>query len=139
MMLLSQKILQNTRSRYSKYVYYNYRHVKLRTHGKVLKRDCAPSRIPVRTLKSLRNKSRKHRQFQTDSISRSFRSSAFVFVGMSLNQRLIYGLHHKWLYKPKRGAMNINKPEVKVPSTAVGVQSSLNFIKHKTRDLEIFY
>ena len=56
-------ITENTRSRYSKYVYYNYRHVKLRTHGRVFKHDRAPSRIPVQTLKSLKNKSRKLRQF----------------------------------------------------------------------------
>ena len=61
--IVTINITENTRSRYSKYVYYNYRNVKLRTHGKVLKRDRAPSRIPVRTLKSLRNKSRKLRQF----------------------------------------------------------------------------
>lgn len=39
---------QSTRSRYSKYVYYNYRHNKSN-----VKRDREPSRIPTRTLKHL--------------------------------------------------------------------------------------
>ena len=31
--IIKINITKNTRSRYSKYVYYNYRHVKLRPHG----------------------------------------------------------------------------------------------------------
>ena len=61
--IVTINITENTRSRYSKYVYYNYRHVRLTTHGRAFKRDREPSRIPVRTLKSLKNKSRKLRQF----------------------------------------------------------------------------
>ena len=61
--IVTINITKNTRSRYSKYVYYNYRHVKLSTHGSVFKRDREPSRIPVRTLRQLNNKSRKLRQF----------------------------------------------------------------------------
>ena len=58
--VLTINITKNTRSRYSKYVYYNDRHVKLATR---CERTREPSRLPSRTLKRLTTKSRKFRRF----------------------------------------------------------------------------
>ena len=54
--LVSIKVLE-FRSRYAKYVYYNYSHVVCECHG--YKRDRELSRVPVNMLKRLFQKSRK--------------------------------------------------------------------------------
>ena len=51
-------ITNNTRSRYSRFVYYNYRRVKLSSR----RADREPSRIPTRFLKRLNYKSRERRR-----------------------------------------------------------------------------
>jgi len=97
-------ITKNTRSRYSKYVYCNYRHVRPTTHNRAFKRGRAPSRIPVRTLKSLKNKSRKLRQFVYKAIRSNIPKSSKIHSFMKCPKRKKYGhCHTKFKRKITKG------------------------------------
>ena len=61
--MVTIKVGKDTRSRYAKYVYYNYPHVRI---CKQKQHDHKPSRLPVRTLKRLEKKSRKLRDIDTN-------------------------------------------------------------------------
>ena len=58
--------------------YVNREKHKLKSHC-VCRRDCEPSRIPIRSLKSLRNKSRKVREFVYERILSCFPVSSTLY------------------------------------------------------------
>ena len=68
--------VQQFRSRYAKYVYYNCTRVLCECHGN--KRDREPSRIPVKMLKRLSQKSRKLRSYVRRRLSKNVRRSSKV-------------------------------------------------------------
>jgi len=68
--------VQQFRSRYAKYVYYNCTRVLCECHGK--KRDREPSRVPVTMLKRLSQKSRKLQCYVRSRLSNNVPKSSKV-------------------------------------------------------------
>ena len=74
--IVSLKV-QEFRSRYAKYVYYNCTRVVCECHG--YKRDRAPSRAPVNMLKRLSHKSRKLRRYVRSRLIKNIPKSSKVY------------------------------------------------------------
>jgi len=85
-------ITKHTRSRYSKYVYYNYRHLSSR--GKVFKRDREPSHVPIQTLKRVDNKSRELRQFVYAHIRSNVPKSSKIHCYIPCSKGKKYGQYY---------------------------------------------
>ena len=92
--------VQQFRSRYAKYVYYNCTRVLCECHGS--KRDREPSRIPVKVLKRLSRKSRKLRCYVRSCLRKTYQShrKSIILLKILQHERKVHtkqvaGLHKK--------------------------------------------
>ena len=92
--------VQQFRSRYAKYVYYNCTRVLCECHGN--KRDREPSRIPVKMLKRLSQKSRKLRSYVRRRLSKNVRRSSkvpVILLKILQHKRIVHTKQVAGLYK----------------------------------------